>query len=326
MAEEENKDEITEDTLDSQNELIDSSDEIDDQDKISNEDENQAPIKQKQVPILNKILFGLVGFLLFTLIVGAILFFMGFFEPEKKSEIKEIINEEKVLEEKNTFNIKDINSKKLNKQLLLLTNKNIVQEEENNRREKEEEEKKIKEEEDKKKAEALALEEENLSKEKKLLEDKKLELQGQKEELELLKNEAIALRDEMINIKENIDTKKNEIVFEEPQIIDEPEVEKIIEEKPILKEVVKEEIKFVSLINVAKVKGELLKSYLDKISGIYSTIKLCRDDLNRIEIYYGPFEDNALRTDIYNKLQENGIINSYEVELTKEEFDKRCNY
>lgn len=325
MAEEENKDEINEDTLDSQNELIDSSDEIEDQDlkkdKTPNEEEDQAPIKQKQVPILNKILFGLVGFLLLTLIVGAVLFFMGFFEPEKKLEVKEeTFKEEKVLEEKNTFNIKDINSKKLNKQLLLLTNKNIVQEEENNRREKEEEEKKIKQEEDKKKAEALALEEENLSKEKQLLEDKKLELQRQKEELELLKNEAITLRDEMINIKENIDTKKEEV------IIPEPEVEEIIVQEPKQEEVIKEEIKFVSLINVAKVKGELLKSYLDKISGIYSTIKLCRDDLNRIEIYYGPFDDNTLRTNIYNKLQENGIINSYEVELTKEEFDKRCNY
>lgn len=322
MAEKENKEEINEDTPDTLSEISDSSDEIEAQDLKNDENSNEeeSPTKQKQVPILNKILFGVVGFLLLTLIVGAVLFFMGFFEAEKKPEVTDMVKEERIIEEKNTFNIKDINSKKLNKQLLLLTNKNIVQEEENNRREKEEEEKKIKLEEDKKKAESLALEEENLTKEKQLLEDKRLELQRQKEELELLKNEAIALRNEMMNSKETIEMKKDEVVLKTP------EVEEIVVEKELVKEIVKDEIKFVSLINVAKVKGELLKSYLDKISNIYSSIKLCRDDLNRIEIYYGPFEDNVLRNDIYNKLQENGIINSYEVELTIEEFDKRCNY
>ena len=82
----------------------------------------------------------------------------------------------------------------------------------------------------------------------------------------------------------------------------------------------------VDFVNVAKIKGELYKSYLDRITAINTNIKLCRDNLNRIEIYYGPFEENSARSELYKKLQENGIENSYEVELTKEEFDRRCNY
>jgi len=315
MAEEENIQEIDEETN------ISLDDEIKTQkvsnDKNSNEDQL---VKKKKIPILNKILFSVVGFLFLTLILGTILFFMGFFQSEE-IKIKETPKEEKISVKTNSFNIKDINSKKLNKQLLLLTNKNIIQEEEINKREKEEEAKKIKREEEKKKKEALALEEEKLTKEKENLENKKIELQKQKEELELLKNQAIALRDEMINNKEEIEKNKNKVVQVKPKI--KKEVAIIKEDKD---ESLKEKSEFVSLINVAKIKGELYKSYLDRITNIYSDIKLCRDDLNRIEIYYGPFKDDKKRSEIYKKLQENGIINSYEVELTKEEFSKRCKY
>lgn len=328
MADVEIKEESIEKST-TQEEVTKSAEELETQNNKNDENtenEEQAT-KQKQVPILKKILFALVGFLLLTLIIGSVLFFIGFFDPEEKIKVneKEDVKVEKIVEESNNFNIKDINSKKLNKQLLLLTNKNIVEEEENDRREKEEQERKIKEQEDKKKEEALALEEENLSKEKELLEDKKLELQKEKEELEILKNEAIALRNEMINNQKIIEENK----IEESTV--EIEINKQIQaieqvKKEVKKVTVEEEIKFVSLINVAKIKGELLKSYLDKITVIYSDIKLCRDDLNRIEIYYGPFTNNMKRSNIHKKLQENKIINSYEVELTTEEFNKRCNY
>ncbi len=277
--------------------------------------------KQKKVPFLNKILFGLVGFLLLLLIAGAVLFFMGFFDPIEEPKTQELQEQEKIVKEETTrFNIKDINSKKLNKQLLLLTNKNMM-EEENNKREKIEEENKIKQEEEKKKKEILALEEEKITKEKESLENKKIELKKQKEELEILKNEAIALRNEMINSKKLLEMEKEELTKKEM-------ISKEIKIKEKIKEEIlsKDENKFISLINVAKIKGELYKSYLDRITAINSDLKLCRDELNRIEIYYGPFKDNTLRSQLYKKLQENGIENSYEVELTKEEFDRRCNY
>ena len=251
MADEEIKEESIEKST-TQEEVTKSAEELETQNNKNDENtenEEQAT-KQKQVPILKKILFALVGFLLLTLIIGSVLFFIGFFDPEEKIKVneKEDVKVEKIVEESNNFNIKDINSKKLNKQLLLLTNKNIVEEEENDRREKEEQERKIKEQEDKKKEEALALEEENLSKEKELLEDKKLELQKEKEELEILKNEAIALRNEMINNQKIIEENK----IEESTV--EIEINKQIQaieqvKKEVKKVTVEEEIKFVSLIN-----------------------------------------------------------------------------
>jgi hypothetical protein len=312
MAEDEIKEETpTDEKTSNSNENV--------EDEKVQDTEEEEGTKQKKVPFLNKILFGLVGFLLLVLIAGAVLFFMGFFDPKEEVKVQKVQEKEMIVEKENTFNIKDINSKKLNKQLLLLTNKNMIEEENNNQIEKQEEEKKIKKEEEKKKKEALAIEEEKISKEKISLENKKLELVKQKEELEILKNEAIALRNEMISNKELLEMQKEEAKIKE--------VEKII--VPVMdkkKEVIQHEDKFVSLINVAKVKGNLYKSYLDKITAINSDIKLCRDDINRIEIYYGPFKDDNLRNDLYKKLQEKGIENSYKVELTKEEFDRRCNY
>jgi len=319
--------------------------------KDSKEEAQEEEKKKTPNPLVKKILFGVVGFLALTLIIGLLLFIFGFFDPEEepKDMQKESIQVTQV-EERKSFNISDINSKKLNKQLQLLTNENILREEENIRREKEAEEKKIKEAEEKKKEEALALEEEKLSKEKELLEYKKVELEKQKEELELLKNEAIVLRNEMIAVKDEMEKQKEELIIKDEmekqkeelvqkEIIEKQkeelvEKEKIVEVIPMEKTVPEKTIKdivtskkgFVSLINVAKIKGELYKSYLDKVSSIYNDVKLCRDDLNIIEIYYGPFEDEKLRNDIYEKLQVNKIINSYKVELTKEEFDRRCNY
>ncbi len=342
MAEEEIKEEIKEETPSIEEETTTSAnieestiseeagqkEEENSQDIKQTQEEEKKEAVQKKVPFLNKILFVLVGFLLIVLIIGTVLFFMGFFDAKEEIKNEEVQKQEKIVNEDNSFNIKDINSKKLNQQLLLLTNKNIIAEEENNKREKLEQEKKIKQEEEKKRKESLALEEEKISKEKALLENKKIELEKQKEELEILKNEAINLRDEMINSKKILEMKKEETIAEVAEVkVEEEAEEEIIEIKEEIKEKTPmSENKFVSLINIAKIKGSLYKSYLDKITSINSDVKLCRDDLNRIELYYGPFEDNSIRNDLYKKLQENGIENSYEVELTKEEFDKRCNY
>ena len=325
MAEEENKEEINQNTPSIEDENTNSLNTQEGTEEIQNTEvsEEEKKTKQKKVPFLNKILFAVVGFLLIILIIGAVLFFMGFFDAKEENvnlNVDEVQRQEKIIPEETRFNIKDINSKKLNKQLLLLTNKNIIKEEENEKREKQAEEKKIKEAEEKNKKEALALEEEQISKEKELLENKKNELEKQKEELEILKNEAIALRNEMINSKNLLEMNKETINKKRKETEEEIKIEVPVSVP------VKKEIEFVSLINVAKIKGELYKTYLDKITAINSDIKLCRDDLNRIEIFYGPFENDAIRNELFEKLQENGIKHSYKVELTKEEFDKRCNY
>ena len=147
----------------------------------TNKEENSSAIKeeasestiqdtvQKKTPLLNKILFGVVGLLVLVLIAGLIMFFLGVFDPEKPVMEKEATKKEARIEDKNKFSIKDINSKKLNKQLLLLTNKNREIQEENDAREKEEEEKKILALEKKKQDEALALEEKKLADEKEFI-------------------------------------------------------------------------------------------------------------------------------------------------------------
>ena len=68
------------------------------------------------------------------------------------------------------------------------------------------------------------------------------------------------------------------------------------------------------------------KKYLDKIISINPNVKLCRDEKNRIEIYYGPFKNSEERRELLDKLVKNKFSEAYELEFTQEEFDKRCNY
>jgi len=83
---------------------------------------------------------------------------------------------------------------------------------------------------------------------------------------------------------------------------------------------------FVKLINIAKIKGELQKKYLDKVVAINPDVLLCRDDENIIELYYGPFSNDNTRNNLFNKLSNSGFKESYLLEMAKDEFEKRCKY
>lgn len=283
---------------------------------------NEEFIKPKK-NLIFKILIGVIGALILFIIIGAILYFTGFFEHKEEAptqqepqHVEAVQHVEKVeakvepKEESYKFNVKDINSKKLNDQLANLTNKNI-------NIEKKENEKKLLEEEKKKK------EEDELAKQKIELEEKKQELEKQKALFEETK-------------KQESDV-KNEVT---PQ--PEPAKNTNLEEKNPSKEVINNnpsqdvvtkttqansnKNEFLLFINVAKIKGVLYKKYLDKIVAINPNVKLCRDEKNRIEIYFGPFENSEERTKILNKLLDKKFNEAYELEFTKEEFDKRCNY
>lgn len=274
-------------------------------DVSDNQNSDEKPKKQKS--LISKILIGIIAFLLFVIIVGIVLYITGFFDPEPvKEEVTEIQKEQPV-EEKYKFDLSTINSKKLNAQLASLTNKNLNQEQ-LEEKERLENEKKLVEEKKRKEQEALKEKEEALLKEKEELEAKKLELENQKLELEKLKQEAITKKEEMITTKTQLETNP-EIVIDTP----------IEEEKP-------KSNSFLKMINVAKIKGELYKEYLDTVTAINSNVILCRDDKNRIEIYFGPFESNEQRDELLNKLLKNKFDQSYSLELTTQEFDKRCNY
>jgi hypothetical protein len=280
-------------------------------------------IKTKQKSKLNKILFGLIGFLVLILIIGIILYFIGFFDQKKEEiitnnsqQINQIVQQEEPIYK---FDIKDINSKKLNEQLSYLTNKNINQEK-SDELEKAENEKKLIEEQKRKEEEALKAHEAAILEEKQALEEKKIELENEKAQLEAMKAEAL-------KIKEELEAAKN--ILEKPIV---PENSMDISSKSDQIELINNNINktennsFLKFINVAKIKGVLYKKYLDKVIAVNPDIILCRDDKNRIEIYYGPFNNDEERKDLLNKLINNKFNQAYELEFTKEEFDRRCNY
>jgi len=76
-------------------------------------------VKKNKKSSLKKILFGLIVFLLLLIVIGVILFLLGFFtHEEKKEEIKPLEQKQEMTkkeEESYKFDIKDINSKKLNR-------------------------------------------------------------------------------------------------------------------------------------------------------------------------------------------------------------------
>lgn len=331
--------------------------------EIQNIEDNQEFVKKKKPNILKLALFGVVGLLALVLIAGVVLYFTGFFdtpEPEKKQMMAKSKIQKVIEKEEPKFSLKDINTKNLNKQLAELTNKSIMAQKEAEKIEKLENEKKILEEEKQRQKEALKQEEEklakaenNLQKEKELLKQKKDELEKQKEVLENLRKEALLLKEEMEKEKANFEEEKERLVLNQINIENQKksQMEENIDMKEMeqMNETPKENIKetktmpsmedkmasmnhdesnneFLLLINVAKIKGELYKNYLDSIVSISPDVKLCRDDSNIIEIYFGPFRSMESRKNIYNKLVENGFENSYEVELVKEEFNRRCNY
>lgn len=276
-------------------------------------------VKPKK-PLLFKILIGIVGVLLFLIIIGLVLYFTGFFEPKEmeKSEptpVTTVVEKVETTENTYRFDVKDINSKKLNEQLANLTSKNLT-DEKIEEIEKRENEQKLIEDEKRKEEEFLKNQEEELLKQKAELEEKKQELEREKAQLEAMKEEALQLKEQLNN--------------KTPIEVNEQNNEEVIE----VKEKNEEEIKtsqnsnsgFLMFINVAKIKGVLYKKYLDKITDINPNVKLCRDDKNRIEIYYGPFEKSEERSELLNKLIDNKFNEAYELEFTQEEFDKRCNY
>ncbi|MBP9615504.1 MAG: hypothetical protein KBD88_00625 [Aliarcobacter sp.] len=270
--------------------------------------------KSKKKSLLSKILIGLIAFLLLLLTVGIVLYFLGYFTPKEEIKVtEENLMPVEIKEEAYKFDIKDINSKKLNEQLSFLTNKNINKER-NEELEKLENEKRIIEEEKRREEEAFKIQEEALLKEKAAIEEKKIQLENEKAELEAMRQEALMLKEQLEMNKTKLEAIPVEII--EPTVTPEKAVN-----KPNITDK-----KFLSFINVAKIKGSLYKKYLDKVSAIDPNVILCRDDKNRIEIYFGPFKDDETRSKLMDKLTKNKFDEAYEVEFTQEEFDKRCNY
>ncbi|MDD2888646.1 MAG: hypothetical protein PHY66_12665 [Aliarcobacter sp.] len=297
---------------------------------------NEEFVKPKK-SILPKILIGIVALLLLLLTIGAVLYFTGFFAPKEVTKTPE--NEvatpaEKVETNENSykFDIKDINSKKLNEQLANLTSRSI-----NNEKidevEKKDNEKKLLEEQKRKEDELLKTQEDELAKQKAQLEEKKLELEKEKAQLEGMKQQAAQLKSEIENntsnnITDDVPAKATEKIKKVDSINlsnDTTSAKQTVKNENLTKDTNKNN-QFLLFISVAKIKGVLYKKYLDKVVAVNPNIKLCRDDENRIELYYGPFEKSEDRSNLLNKLISNKFNEAYELEFTQEEYDKRCNY
>ncbi len=300
------------------------------EEKIAEQTEQIPVINEKKgfkKPPLKTILISIIALLVILLIVGISLII---FSPKEEAivETNEPVAQEEVSIEKEPevkFDLSNINSQKINDQLASLTNKNLPKEpdivENEESRRVLEEQKRIEE-------ESLKIEEALVLKQKESLEEKKAELEAEMQKLEALKQEAILAKEELLDAKnKNLTPAKNSEI-EEPKNED----EKLEETNDTIKNSQKEETNtknngdFLQLINVAKIKGVLYKKYLDKATKLDSNILLCRDDLNRIELYYGPFTSEEQREVLLNRLLKNGFSQAYGLEMTKEEFDKRCNY
>lgn len=295
--------------------------------RISENQEQKEDDKKDKTLLIKRVLFITIGILLLFLIILATIFIFKSEESKEPTESSPPIESSAKTNENNTenvpsepeiketkFDFNNLEPEKLNEQLELLTNKNMEYQKEKEQKILEEEKKlspvfnlvnSLKDKEGIKKEEnSIVSSEDNkkeeISKIEEIKEDKKEEIISEKKDVATSTNNETKTQNETSNINSN--SKKEETTK------------------------ITESLTFVKLINVAKVKGDLNKKYFDKVIEVNANILLCRDDENIIELYYGPFLEDEIRDNLLSKLIKNGFKEAYSLEMTKEEFDKRCNY
>ena len=295
--------------------------------QISENQEQKEDDKKDKTLLIKKILFITIGVLLLFLIILATIFIFKSEESKEPTESSPPVESSAKTNENNTenvpsepeiketkFDFNNLEPEKLNEQLELLTNKNMEYQKEKEQKILEEEKKlspvfnlvnNLKDKEEIKKEEnSIVSSEDNkkeeISKIEEIKEDKKEEIISEKKDIATSTSNETKTQNETSNINSN--SKKEETTK------------------------ITESLTFVKLINVAKIKGDLNKKYFDKVIEVNANVLLCRDDENIIELYYGPFLEDEIRDNLLSKLIKNGFKEAYSLEMTKEEFDKRCNY
>ncbi|MCT7462508.1 hypothetical protein N5S71_08265 [Aliarcobacter cryaerophilus] len=295
--------------------------------QISENQEQKEDDKKDKTLLIKRVLFITIGVLLLFLIILATIFIFKSEESKEPTESSPPIESSAKTNENNRenvpsepeiketkFDFNNLEPEKLNEQLELLTNKNMEYQKEKEQKILEEEKKlspvfnlvsNLKDKEEIKKEEnSIVSSEDNkkeeISKIEEIKEDKKEEIISEKKDIVTNTNNETKTQNETSNINSN--SKKEETTK------------------------ITESLTFVKLINVAKIKGDLNKKYFDKVIEVNANVLLCRDDENIIELYYGPFLEDEIRDNLLSKLIKNGFKEAYSLEMTKEEFDKRCNY
>ena len=295
--------------------------------QISENQEQKEDDKKDKTLLIKRVLFITIGVLLLFLIILATIFIFKSEESKEPTESSPPVESSAKTNENNTenvpsepeiketkFDFNNLEPEKLNEQLELLTNKNMEYQKEKEQKILEEEKKlspvfnlvnNLKDKEEIKKEENSIVnsednKKEEISKIEEIKEDKKEEIISEKKDIVTNTNNETKTQNETSNINSN--SKKEETTK------------------------ITESLTFVKLINVAKIKGDLNKKYFDKVIEVNANVLLCRDDENIIELYYGPFLEDEIRDNLLSKLIKNGFKEAYSLEMTKEEFDKRCNY
>lgn len=295
--------------------------------QISENQEQKEDDKKDKTLLIKRVLFITIGVLLLFLIILATIFIFKSEESKEPTESSPPVESSAKTNENNTenvpsepeiketkFDFNNLEPEKLNEQLELLTNKNMEYQKEKEQKILEEEKKlspvfnlvnNLKDKEEIKKEEnSIVSSEDNkkeeISKIEEIKEDKKEEIISEKKDVATSTSNETKTQNETSNINSN--SKKEETTK------------------------TNESSTFVKLINVAKIKGDLNKKYFDKVIEVNANVLLCRDDENIIELYYGPFLEDEIRDNLLSKLIKNGFKEAYSLEMTKEEFDKRCNY
>ena len=295
--------------------------------QISENQEQKEDDKKDKTLLIKRVLFITIGVLLLFLIILATIFIFKSEESKEPTESSPPIESSAKTNENNTenvpsepevketkFDFNNLEPEKLNEQLELLTNKNMEYQKEKEQKILEEEKKlspvfnlvnNLKDKEEVKKEENSIVnsednKKEEISKIEEIKEDKKEEIISEKKDVTTSTSNETKTQNETSNINSN--SKKEQTTK------------------------TTESLTFVKLINVAKIKGDLNKKYFDKVIEVNANVLLCRDDENIIELYYGPFLEDEIRDNLLSKLIKNGFKEAYSLEMTKEEFDKRCNY
>ena len=107
-----------------QNSVIQNEDKDDETEKVDSEIEEEIPVQKKQ-PKIYRILMIVVAVLASILVIGLIMYFIGFFDPEEP-EVKPMVKAmdkqiEMKMDDEIEFNEKAINKDKLNRKLTALT-------------------------------------------------------------------------------------------------------------------------------------------------------------------------------------------------------------
>ncbi|MFY9105574.1 hypothetical protein OZY38_10000 [Aliarcobacter cryaerophilus] len=295
--------------------------------QISENQEQKEDDQKDKTLLIKRVLFITIGVLLLFLIILATIFIFKSEESKEPTESSPPVESSAKTNENNTenvpsepeiketkFDFNNLEPEKLNEQLELLTNKNMEYQKEKEQKILEEEKKlspvfnlvnNLKDKEEIKKEEnSIVSSEDNkkeeISKIEEIKEDKKEEIISEKKDVATSTSNETKTQNETSNSNSN--SKKEETTK------------------------ITESLTFVKLINVAKIKGDLNKKYFDKVIEVNANVLLCRDDENIIELYYGPFLEDEIRDNLLSKLIKNGFKEAYSLEMTKEEFDKRCNY